>query len=354
VGVRALTTVAVALAVAVGGVAHALPAYAAAATEAQDPVDRAASDKQFVRWVAGKDPRSTVRVSAWSALISNNPDAAVAAFLRSGYDYAKRRAAETRARNLDFAKRVLSTHTAEHSPEVHAAAKRAVNGTDTDRELFARTGYAAAKERDRQAREAAGEHARAIVQADRDYVAMLRDHDPGPQIRASAAWALRPGSTDSDLVEFFAYGWASGAALDLATFCTQAADNDAVWRVRVARLVTDAQAAERAAQEASGEAAEKAREAAAQAWRDAGDGTDPARSAWRDAQTIADAQAANWRAVVIAATAATGPNWEAVIDPARANEAEWIAEQEFAAEQARFWTALLEQALAGEERMRTA
>lgn len=339
-----------------GGVALAGTASAgeraARSPDSTGGVDLAASDRAFVRWLAGKDPRSTVRVAAWSALISSTPDEAVAEFLASGFDYAKQRAAQARARNLDFAKRVLATHTAEYSPEVHAAAKRAVNGTDADRERFARTGYAAAKERDRLAREAAGEQARAIVQADRDFVAALRDNDPGPQVRASAAWALRPGATDGDLVEFFAYGWASGASLDLEMFRTRAADNDAAWRVTISRLVVEAQAAEQAALEASGEAAEQARQAAARAWQAAGDGTGPARTAWTDAQSTADAQAANWRAVVEAANVATGPNWAAIAGPAAATEGEWAAEREFAAEQARFWTALREQARAGEERMR--
>ena len=42
--------------------------------------------------------------AAWQALLSSDPDAAIAQFLTSGYDYAVRLSAERKARNADFAK----------------------------------------------------------------------------------------------------------------------------------------------------------------------------------------------------------------------------------------------------------
>ncbi|WP_245573959.1 hypothetical protein [Amycolatopsis nigrescens] len=337
----------------VGGLASPAAAFSLTTTVsavAQVP-DRVAADRALVRVYAGKHPYSLVRAAAWSALISSAPDEAVAEFLKSGYAYAVQRSEQNRARNLDFARRVLATHTKEYSPEVHAAAERAVNGTDADREAFARTGYEAAKQLDKQERDASGEQAAAIKQADREYVLALATADPGPQVRASAAWATRPGYTDADIVEFFAYGWASSAKLDLEMHRLHAADANVTWRVTVNRLIVEAQAAEQAAKDAAEEVAEQARAAAARAWQAVGEQTAPARTAWSEAQQVAERQAANWRAVLDAANAAKGPNWDAIVDPATASQADWQAEKDFAVDQARFWEELLQQARDGEQRM---
>jgi hypothetical protein len=285
------------------------------------------------------------------ALTSSTPDAAVAQFLSSGYESARTRAAARNAQNLDFAKRILATHTAAYAAEVNAAAKRAVNGSNADREQFARTGYAAAAARDRQVREADGKHAAALVQADRDYVAVLRDSDPGKQVRVGAGWALRTGATDADLVEFFAYGWASSARLDLESHQSAISDNDMRWRATVNRLITEAQAAEKAAREASGEAAAAARADAASAWRSVGTQTGPARSAWSQAEQVAANQAATWQAIALAASGAESVNWESIAASSVSTEAAWSTERETAAEQARYWTALLDQARAAELEM---
>ncbi|WP_199752372.1 hypothetical protein [Actinoplanes sp. ATCC 53533] len=293
------------------------PLAAFAAPAAATATSSAAADLVFVRWLSIKDPRQTVRSAAWTAIISSAQDRAIAQFLTGGYQSAKMRATTTQARNLDFAKRVQATSVPEVSPEVHEAARFAVDGTDTDRTHFARTGYAAAKQRDRLAREADGEYARALSQFDRDFVAAVRDHDPGEQVRASAAWALRTGATDSDVVEFLTYGWINGAALDLDLRRARLADSDTAWRTTVNRLVTEAQAAEQAALAAGQEGAKQARAAAARAWEAVGDQTGPARSAWSDAEAVAQAQAENWRAVAAAALAATGPNWAPIGRPRR-------------------------------------
>ncbi|MEU8230522.1 hypothetical protein AB0C12_13090 [Actinoplanes sp. NPDC048967] len=330
------------------------PAWAAAPPA--QPAGPAAAPAHSADWsrtrlLASYDTRSTVRAAAWSALISSNVDAAVARFVLSGYPYAVRRSAETKVRNADFARRVLETHTAEFAPEVHAAARYALDGTAADLDYFARTGYAAAKDRDRQARESTGAQAAALVQADRDFVALLRDTAPGEQVRAAATFALRPAATDADLVEFFAYDWVNAAALDLDAFRIRVADEDMAWRAAAARLVAEARTAEEAALKTAGEAAEQARAAAARAWAAAGAQTGPARVAWAQTQQVAEAQAANWHQVAQAAGGATGVNWTAIAGSAGVTADSWAAEQVHAGEQAAHWAELFAQAVAGEQRM---
>lgn len=312
-----------------------------------------AADRVWVQYLAQRDPRSLVRIAAWQALLSSDPDAAITEFLASGYDYAVRLSAERKARNADFAKRVLAAFTAEFAPEVHAAAQFAVNSrNDADRELFANGGFEAAKQRDAAARQARGDQAKALSDADRAFVRDVAERDPGEQVRVSAAYAVRAGATDNDLVEFFASGWAFGARLDLESFRQRSADDDARWRVTVAGLLADAGAAEEAAKNASAEMAEQARANAVGAWQAVGRQTAPALSYWDEAGRITDAQAANWAAVVAAANTATGPNWAAAAGPAGAAEADWTAERDFAVQQAAYWTSLLQQALDGEQRVR--
>ncbi|MGH3942006.1 MAG: hypothetical protein ACRDTG_25970 [Pseudonocardiaceae bacterium] len=292
------------------------------------------SDKVWVQYLAKSDPRSTVRIAAWQALLSSAPDAAIEQFVAGGYDFAVMLAAERKARNADFARRVLATYLAEFAPEVHAAAQHAVNSRDdADREWFAHGGFATAQRRDRQFREAKGEQAKALVEADRVFVRNLAGNDPGEQVRVSASYAVRIGATDSDLVDFFATDWAFGARLDLEAYRLRAADNDTRWRASLASLLVDAQAAEKAAWEASTDVAEKAKAIAIRAWQAVGEQTGPARSAWSQAQEFAAQQVANWAAVVEAASAASGPNWSAIVDPAMSNRSHWTDEENFTAAQ---------------------
>ncbi|GLY35668.1 hypothetical protein Amsp01_016920 [Amycolatopsis sp. NBRC 101858] len=309
-----------------------------------------AADRVWVQYLAQRDPRSLVRIAAWQALLSSDPDAAIAQFLTSGYDYAVRLSAERKARNADFAKRVLATFTADFAPEVHAAAQFAVNSrNDADRERFANGGFEAAKQRDAAARQARGDQAAALSAADRAFVTDLAGHDPGAQVRVSAAYAVRTGASDDDLVEFFTSGWAFGARLDLEAFRQASADDDARWRVTVTGLLADAAAAEEAAKNAS---AELARANAVSAWQAVGRQAAPAESYWDGARRITDDQAANWAAVLAAANSATGPNWAAMTGPAGTAQADWTAERDFAVQQAAYWNSLLQQALDGEQRVR--
>ncbi|MEQ0558617.1 hypothetical protein ABJI51_06020 [Amycolatopsis sp. NEAU-NG30] len=328
----------------------------AAASTSDYPVITAAADpaataRKLVRRLAGKDPRAAVRADAWVAW-ADESDGAVFDFLDHGLAEAEQRAAETAAVDADFCRRILATYTAAYAPEVNAAAQRALLGTDSDRELFVRQGFAAAEQRDRLARDADGRQQAALAEADRQYVRTLATHDPGAQVRAAAAWATRPGATDADIVEFFAYGWATGAELDLEAHRLRDAEHEARWLATVRRLLLEAQAAEQAALDAAGEAAAQLREAAARAWQRVGEQTAAPRVAWADAERAAREQAANWAAVAAAARAATGPNWQAVRDAADPVLTSWAAEQDWAAGQAVFWNDLLARAVDGETRMR--
>ncbi|GLY99908.1 hypothetical protein [Actinoplanes sp. NBRC 103695] len=299
--------------------------------------------------VADYDSRSSVVAAAYGALVSTNVDAAVARFIARDFAFAKLRAGLNEARNTDFCRRVLATHTVEFAPEVHAAAQYALNSQyPADREAFARTGYAQAKARDRQFREATGEQAAALEQFDRDFVARLRDTDPGEQVRASAAYALRPAATDADLVEFFAHDWADSADLDLVAFRIRVTDEDMRWRAKVAGLLAAAQAAEQAALESADEAD---RATAAHAWAQLTTQTGTPRVVWADAQRVAEEQAAAWHRVVQAAGSTTGVNWQVITGSAGATAESWAFEREQAAEQAAYWIDLYAQALAGETRM---
>lgn len=336
-----------------GGVA--VPAWATARDStamASAAFDQGEEDRLFVRFLALYDPRALVRTAAWNALTSSNVPAAIDRFFTSGFPYAVSRSQELAARNLDFARRIVATHPAEFSPEVHAAAQYAINSGTTALDTFARTGYAAAKERDRIAREASGDHAAGLLQADRDFVAQLREHDPGAQVRAAAGLALRAEATDADVVEFYAYDWAAAASVDMQTHRTQCANTDMVWRSKIKTLLADAQAAHAAALAAEGEARELARETAARAWRALGAQAEPAKSTWDTAVEVAERQAANWQQVALAAAAAAdNPNWESITVSAQANGQQWTNEQVNATRQAAYWTSLYEMALAGERDM---
>ncbi|WP_229068425.1 hypothetical protein [Actinoplanes sp. DH11] len=338
-----------------GAVAPAQAAVRAPAVVRAAVFDQAAVDRLYVYYLAKYDHRSLVRTAAWNALAGkpDQVDALVARFLKSGLPYAISRSEQLAARNADFARRVLATHTAEFAPEVHAAAQFALASGAAALEVFARTGYAEAKERDRTARETAGEQAAALSDADREFVVLLRDTDPGPQVRAAAGLALRAEATEADVVEFFAYDWAAAAAVDLRTQQVQCADLDMAWREQVRTLRATAEAAHRAALAAAGEAREQARVTAANAWRLVIDRARPVMNTWDAAAENADRQAENWQRVAAAAAeAAENPNWDAIARTAGTNVQQWTVHGDAAAEQAAYWTEMYDTALAGELDMR--
>lgn len=312
------------------------------------PADQAAADREFVRWIGLYDDRDLVRSSAWRAF-GKRSDAAVADWLATGYTYVAKLAATTSQRNTDFAKRVLATSPVDVWPNLHAAARYALDGTATDRDRFARTEYAAAKERDRQALAADADRAARLVQADRDFVAAVGAADPGDGVRVAAALALRSGA-DADVVEFLVHDWVAAARADLLLHRQGRVDADTARRAAVRRLVTDARVAEQAALDSSDETEEQARAVAARAWAAVTGSAAPGVSAWAGAAAVARSQAATWQQVLAAALAAGGGNWTAVAGAAPAVQGDWAAEQAFAADQAAYWTGLLDDARAAELR----
>lgn len=90
---------------------------------------------------------------------------------------------------------------------------------------------------------------------------------PGEQVRTAARWALRPGSTDADadVAEFFGYGWANAALLDLEAYRLSTADAEVRRHHLLSGLVDRAAAVERTVASAADKA--KARADAVLAWQ---------------------------------------------------------------------------------------
>lgn len=308
-------------------------------------VDRAAEDREFVRWIAMADWRAPVQTAARLALRAG--DTGIAEFLATGFDNAIARANELRARNVSFTERMLATHQKRFYPNVHAAGDRALAGTDDQLAAFVATGFAAAKEADRRGQQADADAAAKIVQDDRDFVTRLRDNDPGAQVRAAAGRALTSGDA-ADVAEFLLHRWVSAATLDLQMYRARCADQDAAWRTTINGLIEDAQAAEAAARGTAGEAGVQARAAAARAWATVGQQTGPARVAWAQAQQVAEHQAATWQQVAQAAGAAESTNWNAIAGTALGTREQWLAEKAHAALQAVYWQKLYNDAVAAE------
>ncbi|WP_203819395.1 hypothetical protein [Paractinoplanes ferrugineus] len=171
------------------------------------------ADREFVRWLSVHDPRAAVRSAARSALISSGGAAASTAFLTAGYKSAADRAAQTRARQLDYANRMADTHAVQFYPWVNASAVRAVNGTDAELAEFSSTGYAAALAKDK-AKTPYDDGAALVTEADRSFVVRLA---VSGQIPAVTSRALRV-ETDAEVAEFLRYGWFSAAGIDLDSF----------------------------------------------------------------------------------------------------------------------------------------
>ncbi len=164
---------------------------------------------------------------------------------------------------------MAATHTPEFSPQVNAAARTALKGTDPDRAAFVSTGYERAQQRDREVRAADTEHQQEVAARERDFVAALAATDPGGEVRTAAQWALRPGATDADVAEFFGYGWATGATLDLEGHRLRIADGETRRHHALTLLLRKALAAEEALKGAADAA--KARAEAEAAWRSVAD-----------------------------------------------------------------------------------
>ncbi|MFC4517603.1 hypothetical protein [Streptomyces ehimensis] len=297
-------------------------------------------------------PAAEVRVSAWNALRSARGDEAIAEWLApgGGFDYAKQLARNTRARNKAFCERVVATHPQAFSPEVRAAAERALKGTDADRAAFVRVGYVEAQQRDRTAREADTQRKVELASKDRDFVRSLGEHDPGEQVRVAAQWALRSGATDVDVTEFFGYGWSIGGTLDLEAYRLRVADAEMVRRAVLSRLIEKAAAAEESVKGAAD--AVKARAEAEVAWKAVSEHAGAAQKAWLAEQEAAAAQAVNWQKIARAAKESADGLWQNIGQSAEANQGSWTEEQSEAAKVAGFWQDMFDRAQGAESRVR--
>ncbi|KNB49503.1 hypothetical protein [Streptomyces caatingaensis] len=305
-----------------------------------------------VRKMAMSPLPDEIRSSAWLALRSSRGDAAIAEWLApgGGFQKALQRMRTTQSMNRAFCERVLRTHSAAFSPEVHAAAERAVAGTPVDQAAFARSGYDAALKRDRAAREADGQRKAEVAAKDRDFVRSIAENDPGEQVRVAARWALRPGAGDADVAEFFGYGWATGATLDLEGYRMRVADAEVARHHTLSRLLEKATAAEEALKSAADEV--EARAEAERAWGEVADHADAARKAWLAERDTAMAQAENWRNIAQASKDSADRLWKNIGDSAAANHDSWAGEQTEAAGTAVFWKDMFDRAQESENRVK--
>ncbi len=351
--------------VALAGVAPAwadaqVPAAVSSAVSADQPADPAALAKaaaaenarNYVRSIAVSRMPADIRTSAWNALRSSRGDEAIAEWLApgGGFAYTKQRLKDAKKRNAAFCERVVATHTKEFSPEVRAAAERAVKGTDADRAAFVKTGYAEAQQRDRVTREADAQHKLEVAAKDRDFVRAVAESDPGEQVRVAAQWALRPGATDADVVEFFGYGWTTGGTLDLEAYRMRVADAEVLRHSTLSRLINEATAAEEAVKGTADAA--KARAEAERAWKAVADHAEAAEKAWLAEQAAITAQMENWKNIAKAAKESSDELWKNIAQPAEANQDTWSKEQAAAQETAKSWKDMFDRARDGESRVK--
>ncbi|MFJ7157147.1 ALF repeat-containing protein [Streptomyces sp. NPDC101118] len=306
------------------------PAALTAATAADEA-------RKHVLKIAKSGLPAEIRTSAWNALRSTRGDAAIADWLApgGGHDVARKRLSDTRSRNREFCERVVRTHPVGFSPEVRSAAERALRGSDADRAAFVKTGYATAQQRDRTGRSAETEHRLLIADRHRAFVRGIAMGDPGEQVRVAAQWALRAGSTDEDVAEFFGYGWASGAALDIEAFRLRVTGAEVRRRHELSMLIARVATAEAALRSSPGAA--QLRAEAEGAWQAVADHADGARKAWIAEQATATAQAEAWRSTGRVSNESADEVWKHVSAPAEARSRDWSTEQVEAGETAGFW-----------------
>lgn len=292
-----------------------------------------------------------VKVAARQALRSDEGEPALRAFVLTGHAEARKRAAAYHAQTKEFARRVKENYSAAFSPNVHAEAKAAYHGSSAQQDHFYRTGFAAAKALDDANREADEQHKQEILEADRTFVRLLAEADPGEQVRLAAQHALRAGGTDGHLRAFFASEWMAASATDVQIFRNRTQDAAMRYYGLIPRLIADAEEAEEAAKTASGEAAKRARAIAAQAWATTREKADEARAVW-EAEALACAeQARYWRTVIERANGNTDPVWAMIAQTADKNRAGWTADNTFADDETRHWTTVEKRAKDGQDRM---
>jgi hypothetical protein len=315
------------------------------------------ADSVLVRYIIKTTPFSFIKGAAWGA-IAGGPDA-ITDFLGE-YDVLRVRAESRLFAQRDFCIRIRDNSSDEYSHHVHRAASLAArtstgssgrlawNGDDELCAAFLHTGYDEALALDRALRAEQGAQAAAIAEEDRAFVRMRSETDPGPAVRVAAAWAVRPDATVDDIVEFFAYGWASGARTDLNQYRIDRTEAEASWRYQLSELLENARNAEAAAREAAEDIAEERKAEARLAWHQVADHADTAKSAWDGAEQVAERQAEVWKSVADAAVAASSPNWDAIAGPASSNQSDWEFERDNATDTAAYWNAKLDEARAAE------
>lgn len=161
---------------------------------------------------------------------------------------------------------------------------------------------------------------------------------------------MRPSATDADVTEFFGYGWASGATLDLEGYRLRGAEAETARHYTLSRLVEKAVAAEAALKDAADAA--RARVEAEAAWKAVADHSDTARQRWLAEQEEARAQAESWRNIARVAGESADSLWKHIAEPAEANQDSWAREQADAAGTAAFWKDMYDRAQDGESRVK--
>ncbi len=341
---------------AAAGVGVAVPSSAAEPTGG--PCDKpykvgTVTPRVLTEHLAVTGPYGPVRAAAMSAVNSPRGDIAINEFIPAGWCAAIEMANDDAAMNDHIIKRVLATHSQASSPKVWAAATEAARSSDPAvKDAFVRHGLEQARAADQRARDEDGTYAATLRQFDRDYVVKLSTTAQGEQVRIAAAWAVRPGSTDSDIVEFYTYAWARFAKLDLEQFRLTTVEQE-VRRVHARdRLKQTAEKAAKAAKDASGEAQKALKAQAADAWAAVAADAAPHVSTWQQAYDAAESQYKFWQGVYAQALRQPGPSWKAVIAPARANRQGWKDETDFASKEMVDWKDVVDDALRHEEELR--
>jgi hypothetical protein len=339
------------------GVVTSTPSFAAELADGpceglSAPLTTLLTPRALAQHLAVASPYGAVKAAALTALNSPRGEIAVKEFIPAGWCQATQRAEQDATMNDHIIARVLATHAYETSPWVWSAADAARTAPAPQKEYFVRFGLEEARAADQRARDDDGANAAALRDFDRNYVALMLDTAQGEQVKKAAAWALREGSSDSDIVEFYTYAWARYGKLDLERFQLTTADQEMRWLAAIDKLTKSALDAQAAAEAASGEAQKALQADAADAWGKVSAGAAPSASGWLAAKNTADLQAQQWKAIYQLALSKSGPNWKAVAKPARANRDAWDRDVRNARDRAAYWQQVIENALAAEEGLR--
>ncbi|WP_433789589.1 hypothetical protein [Actinoplanes sp. CA-252034] len=303
---------------------------------------QAEAERMFVRWLSTQDPRAMIRSRARVAILSDQ--AARTTFLTETYTRVLPDIAATRARQTEYATRMVRTHLAIYHPWVNATGLRALDGAEARIAEFSSTGYsaAAAKDRDKVPFDTG---AGGVVPEDRTFVAELAVSALSPVARERAARAVTDG-TDAAIAEFLLYRWAISAEVDIEVFRTDHVAAEFVRWTDVRDAVVAAESAEQLARDAVGDAAEPARAEAVRAWEAVGAQASPALAAWAAHQESTQVQIDDWQRTATTAATSTSPTWRLLKVDAPAVRKLWLAEQKNAAARTAWWTAVNEHALA--------